>query len=120
MSTTIKFKKKRYKRRVIKIENYPAAYQEAQRIAEVCNIELSDMLSKSRKREYTEPRQILMFNLIRNFKYSCTVVGDLVNRTHANVLHGVKVVDNLIEKKGFSIKRWQVNKLLGKKANEVK
>lgn len=70
-------------------------------LKEVCNyrfVDYSDVIKKSRKREYVEARQIAM-----KIAYDCKLgslqkIGNFIsNKDHATVLHACKTIGNLCE-----------------------
>ena len=58
----------------------------------------SDALSKTRKREVVECRQIAMYFCAMNTKYSYTQIGfNIAYKDHCTVLHAKKAVTNLLQ-----------------------
>lgn len=58
------------------------------------------LISKSRKREFVTPRQVILWGLVKGVvpnKLSLTAIGALVNRDHATALHSRKAIDNLLD-----------------------
>lgn len=54
--------------------------------------------SKSRKREYVEPRQIFSMLAVLNTNYTLGQLGKLIGgKDHATVLHGRRTAENLYE-----------------------
>lgn len=70
-------------------------------ISLICNyfkIELSNIQSKSRKREIVQARQIAMYFSKKYTKASLQLIGyEIGNRDHSTVLHAFKTVENLLE-----------------------
>lgn len=61
------------------------------------NMEVDDMLQKSRKREIVQARQIAMFLAKHYTKQSLAFIGmSIGGRDHATVLHACKTVDDLM------------------------
>ena len=71
-------------------------------------INSSDLWSKSRKRELTEPRQIIWYIVSqdkyeknkyggRKYKTSLRMMGEYFGKRHATVLHGIKTIKNLYD-----------------------
>ena len=56
-----------------------------------------DMLKKSRKREFLEPRHHYTYLLKKETSFSLAKIGGYINRDHATVLNSDKVWNNLLE-----------------------
>ena len=66
-------------------------------VADYFKISLSDMLGKSRLREFAEPRQIAHY-LCRKFtNKTLHIIAKKCNKDHATCLHSAKAVKNLIQ-----------------------
>ena len=73
-------------------------YQPEDVIKDVCsyfNIQVSDMISKSRKRRHAEPRHIAMWLIRSDFNLTLKHIGDMFGRDHATVIYAHKTVVNL-------------------------
>lgn len=55
-----------------------------------------NILLKTRKREFSEPRQLAMYFIRLNTKLHSTSIGKLFGKDHATVLHAVKTISDLI------------------------
>lgn len=73
----------------------------AETVASHYNIELSLLYGKSRKREISDARQLVMYFAKKNTQLSSTNIGMRLSRNHATVLHACKQVEQRlsIEKK---------------------
>ena len=63
----------------------------------VLDIDKSELVSKTRKNEILETRQIFMDILERYTNGSQTFIGKLFNRDHATVIHAKKKVKNILD-----------------------
>ena len=55
---------------------------------------------KSRKKQFTEPRQLLMYLLRHEMGISFTEIGKLLGgRDHTTIMHGVEKITSLLPKK---------------------
>ena len=68
----------------------------AETIGTYYGIETDLMYGKSRKREISDPRQILMFLAKKHTKLSSTTIGLKLSRNHATVLHACKTIEERI------------------------
>lgn len=69
-------------------------------VCEQFGTKMEYLISKSRKREYVTPRQIIQWGLVKGVipnKLSLTAIGGLVNRDHATALHSRKTIDQLLD-----------------------
>jgi chromosomal replication initiator protein len=67
-------------------------------VADYFNISVENLLSKSRKREVVQARQIAMFFSKKLTKYSLASIGlQTGSKDHATVLHACKTVNDLME-----------------------
>lgn len=67
-------------------------------ICDYFKVELSDMQSKSRKRDIVQARQLAMYFAKKYTNSSLTSIGIKIgNRDHATVLHAFKTIENLSE-----------------------
>jgi chromosomal replication initiator protein len=75
-------------------------------VAEEWAIELKDMKSKSRRREYAFPRQIAMFLATEMTEMSTTQIGQAFGgRDHSTVLHAKDKIKDLIEKDIYFVEK---------------
>ena len=70
--------------------------QIAETVANYCNIDTSLLYGKSRKREISDARQLLMYFAKKETQLSSTNIGMRLNRNHATVLHACKQVEQRI------------------------
>lgn len=73
----------------------------AERVASFYNIDTTDLYGKSRKREISDARQLLMYFAKNQTQLSSTNIGSRLSRTHATVLHACKQIEQRlsVEKK---------------------
>ena len=73
----------------------------AEKVASFYNIDTSDLYGKSRKREISDARQLLMYFAKNEAQLSSTNIGMRLSRNHATVLHACKQIEQRlsIEKK---------------------
>jgi chromosomal replication initiator protein len=103
MSKTVKMEKKQIT--LEKIQNVVSSY---------FKINISEIHSKSRKREIVQARQVTMFLSKKYTDYSYSHIGNIVGkRDHATVLHACKTIqDNLDVDKGFRVTMKDLETLL--------
>ena len=65
--------------------------------AEVWEIPVEAIKTKTRQREVVEARQVLMVSRKQLTGKSLNMVGSEYSKDHATVLHAIKTVNNLIE-----------------------
>jgi chromosomal replication initiator protein len=71
-------------------------------INKVCDcyrVSMFELKTKSRKRDFVIPRQVIMWGLLTQVvpnQLTLGAVGSLFDRDHATALHAKKVIDNLI------------------------
>ena len=70
--------------------------QIAETVANYCNIDTALLYGKSRKREISDARQLLMYFAKKETQLSSTNIGMRLNRNHATVLHACKQVEQRI------------------------
>lgn len=65
---------------------------------QMLDVSKSDALSKNRKRELVECRQIAMYFCAENTKFTYSQIGyDIGDKDHSTVLHAKKTVTNLLQ-----------------------
>ena len=64
-----------------------------QSVAEYYDINPDQIFSKSRKREISDARQMVMYMAKKHADMAFTAIGTRLNRTHATVLHGCKNIE---------------------------
>lgn len=65
----------------------------AQSVSDYYNIDLDALFAKSRKREISDARQMVMFLARRDAKMPATAIGTRLSRTHATVLHACRNIE---------------------------
>ena len=60
------------------------------------NIDPDDLFTKSRKREISDARQMVMYMAKKHAKMQLTAIGTRLSRSHATVLHGCKNIEERI------------------------
>jgi chromosomal replication initiator protein len=68
-------------------------------------ISLEELLSRSRKRSVSQPRQIAMYLARRYTGESLQAIGRSFNRYHATTLHAIGAVERLIREQGATQKQ---------------
>lgn len=63
-------------------------------VANHFGITFTDMIGKCRSRNVADPRMVAMYLCRKLTKLSSNEIGDVFDRTHANVLHAVKVISD--------------------------
>jgi chromosomal replication initiator protein len=83
-------------------------------VCDYFKIPMEAIMSKSRKREIVQARQIAMFFAKSMTKSSLATIGTQIgNKDHATVLHACKTVNNLIDTdKGFRVYIDEIEKKL--------
>ena len=73
----------------------------AEKVASFYNIDTADLYGKSRKREISDARQLLMYFAKNEAQLSSTNIGMRLSRNHATVLHACKQIEQRmsVEKK---------------------
>jgi len=66
-------------------------------ISHVLKIPLKVLVSKDRKRDVVEARQIAMYFLRKNHNLPYTAIGRMFRRDHATVIHACRQVKNLLD-----------------------
>lgn len=66
-------------------------------VCEYYNLEFDKVTSKDRSRYVCYPRHILMLLLYTYCDRSLKTTGDILNRDHTTVLHGIRTIQNLTE-----------------------
>lgn len=67
--------------------------QIVEKVCSYYNIDTESLYSKSRKREISDARQIVMFLTKKHTKLPSTTIGVKLSRNHATVLHACKTID---------------------------
>ena len=68
-------------------------------ICRASGVAKEDILSKSRKREVVAARQAYCYYAKQRTNHSLLVIGDLVDRDHATVIHSINKIEDLIDTK---------------------
>ena len=66
------------------------------------SIEKSDLMTTSRKREITEPRFLICYFARRLTRLSLHNIGDALKKDHATVLHGERLIADMVRFNGFA------------------
>jgi len=66
-----------------------------EKISKFYGIKISDIKGISRKKEFVFPRQIAMYLMRENLKYSFPVIGGLFKRDHTTVIHSCNQIQKL-------------------------
>ncbi len=78
----------------VKVNKKPINFEMiTQSVAEYYNINPDQIFSKSRKREISDARQMVMYMAKKHADMAFTAIGTRLNRTHATVLHGCKNIE---------------------------
>lgn len=67
-----------------------------QSVSAYYNIEPDDIFTKSRKREISDARQMVMYMAKKHTKMQLTAIGTRLSRSHATVLHGCRNIEERI------------------------
>ena len=83
-------------------------------VCDYFNITRDDLLSKTRKRQIVQARQIAMYLCKQHTKSPLTVIGSSIGgRNHATVLHSCKAVADMIDTdKQFKAQMEEIEKLV--------
>ena len=78
----------------IKVSKKPITFELiAETVAKHYNIETDLLYGKSRKREISDARQLVMYFAKKETQLSSTNIGVRLSRNHATVLHACKVIE---------------------------
>ena len=66
----------------------------ADQVSEYYNIEPDALFTKSRKRDISDARQLVMYMTKKLTSLSVNAIGSRLSRTHATVLHAVNAIEN--------------------------
>ncbi|MDE5958763.1 MAG: chromosomal replication initiator protein DnaA, partial [Muribaculaceae bacterium] len=66
----------------------------AEQVSEYYNIEPDALFTKSRKRDISDARQLVMYMTKKLTSLSVNAIGSRLSRTHATVLHAVNAIEN--------------------------
>ena len=79
-------------------------------VAHAFNVTKKEMISKSRKRPFTDARQLAMYLINQHLNRTQEATGEIFDRDHATVIHALKKVNNIMDtEKNYRIK---VNKII--------
>ena len=65
----------------------------AQTVSDFYNIDPEQLFTKTRKREISDARQMVMYLAKRHVKMPVTAIGTRLSRTHATVLHACRNIE---------------------------
>ncbi len=66
----------------------------AEQVSGFYNIEPDALFTKSRKRDISDARQLVMYMTKKLTSLSLSAIGSRLSRTHATVLHAVTAIEN--------------------------
>ena len=66
----------------------------AEQVSEFYNIQPDALFTKSRKRDISDARQLVMYMTKKLTNLSVNAIGSRLSRTHATVLHAVSAIEN--------------------------
>ena len=66
-------------------------------ISQECDVLLSDILTRSRKKEVVNARFIFCAVMKKHFTYSLKRIGSIVHRDHTSVIHAIEEFDNRLK-----------------------
>ncbi len=72
-------------------------------VADFFNLTIEDLIGKSQKKEYVQPRQIAMYLFRRELKMPYLKIGKVFSRDHSTVMSSVKLIAKGIEDKNQDI-----------------
>lgn len=82
-------------------------------VCKVTDVDFNELISKSRKRNITEARQLFHYFVRRETNLSLTQIGQMTNRDHSSVIHSINFVnDSKFYYPELRNKLTQVNELL--------
>jgi chromosomal replication initiation ATPase DnaA len=86
---------------IIESKYISVAHKQHNIIAAVCEyykVEYYDLTTKSRKREFTEPRMIIIWLLRKYTNLSLKTIGAMFgNRDHSTMIYSTEAIKNLID-----------------------
>ncbi|WP_290389226.1 helix-turn-helix domain-containing protein, partial [uncultured Duncaniella sp.] len=86
----------------------------ARTVSDFYNIEVDQIFTKSRKREVSDARQMVMYLAKKHTKMPLKAIGTRLGRTHATVLYACRLIDErlpLEKKLGEDIARLETELL---------
>ena len=66
-------------------------------ISQECDVSLSEILTRCRKKEVVNARFIFCAVMKRHFTYSLKRIGSIVHRDHTSVIHAIEEFDNRLK-----------------------
>ena len=91
--------------RAVKIDNHPLTIDDIlEKVCKHFNVAQHLIISKSRRRDYVQVRQISMYLAQKYTKMSAARIGQLIgNRDHSTVIHSCNTIEQRLKiDKGFS------------------
>ena len=91
--------------RAVKIDNHPLTIDDIlEKVCKHFNVSQQHIISKSRRRDYVQVRQISMYLAQKYTKMSAARIGQLIgNRDHSTVIHSCNTIEQRLKiDKGFS------------------
>lgn len=65
-------------------------------VSSVCGIPVDDIIGRNRHSDVVKARAITMW-ILRNQGYSLKTIGKAMKRTHADVIHNIRLIDGLLQ-----------------------
>ena len=81
-------------------------------ISQECDVSLSKILTRCRKKEVVNARFIFCAVMKRHFTYSLKRIGSIVHRDHTSVIHAIEEFDNRLKNEDHF--KSMVNKIYNK------
>lgn len=81
--------------------NYSILFNIASVIADIYNVRMQDVFSKSRKQEVIEAKRMFFYYTKENSKYSYTRIGAFLNRDHATAMYHHKKIEEWLKMKHY-------------------
>jgi len=97
----------------LKLSKYNISKEEIlEIISEECDVSLSEIISRCRKKEVVNARFIFCAVMKKHFTYSLTRIGNIVGRDHTTVIHAIGEFNNRYENEDYF--KSTVNKIYNK------
>lgn len=97
----------------LKLSKYNISKEEIlQIISQECDVSLSEIISRCRKKEVVNARFIFCAVMKKHFTYSLTRIGDIVGRDHTTVIHALTEFKNRYKNEDYF--KSMVNKIYNK------
>jgi len=97
----------------LKLSKYNISKEEIlEIISEECDVSLSEIISRCRKKEVVNARFIFCAVMKKHFTYSLTRIGNIVGRDHTTVIHALTEFKNRYKNEDYF--KSTVNKIYNK------